>query len=557
MRSTFGGFETAKSGLFASQQALNVTGHNIANVNTIGYSRQRLAVAAIPPAPNTGLINYSQKITAGGGVEMVHIEQIRNPFLDAQYRQEYTYSQNLGTLEYEFTLIEDLYNGEITENDSGISATFNDFYSALHKLVENPSDQEIRKAVLESAIKITDTMNQNSNRIEDQYNNVNEAIETSVKMINQLAQSLADINNQIFSFELSGAKANDLRDSRNLLLDELSGIIPIDYYETAEGYLVVNYDGRNLVNHATPSQLAVALTAPHAFYATGSTYELYWSDQVDPATGTVLIDPATGVAFDAVDVDITGGSLGAYFKMKDGDSETNIGIPHIKNLMDDLCRKIVMEFNAVHVEGWNIPSNGGVSTQDNKFFDDNIAALQRDATGQIVGFWIEGTDVTDPALMIPGNPYTDLQYFQDVTADNFEVDQSIIDNLFNIAASSNQIDLTADNTQIGNNENALKMVELITKSDASGTPDNFDTSYKDIIIDVGIEMSYILRSQSSQEAVLNSISDQRQSIMGVSLDEEMTNIIKFGHSYNAASRVITAIDEELDTVINKMGLVGR
>lgn len=517
MRSTFYGFEIAKSGLFASQQNLNITGHNISNVNTKGYTRQRLNVQAVPAPFYMGMVAYSDKSMSGQGVRMMYVDQIRDPFLDIQYREENTSSKNWETQEYEFSMIEALFNFEITDDESGISNLFADFYASLHKLAEKPSDLEVRQAVLGSAMNMVAIMNQNADKILDQYNDINEAINASVLQINSITRSIAALNNQIFGFELSGAQANDLRDQRNLLLDELSGYIPISYRETTDNYLIVEYNGVEIINHSKQKDLALASTKDHAFTAGAKVYELYFAEQLNP-DGTVAIDPDTGDVYAPISEDE--GIIGGYFKMRDGDSKDNVGLPYVMGMLDELCQKVANEFNAVHEQGWSMPGGGEVSATGIKFFKDDVP----------------------------------------ITALNFALHEDI--NIYRIAASDAEIVLGSggaggDNEQRNNNVNALKIVDLLSKTDAAGNQDNFDSKYKEIIVAVGLEMSYINRMNNNQATVLASIEDRRQSVSGVSIDEEVTNVIKYGHSYNAASRVITAIDEQLDTVINKMGLVGR
>ena len=220
MRSTFYGFEIAKSGMFASQRSLDITGHNISNVNTEGYSRQELTVAAIPPPHYTGLIAYSDKSTPGQGVRMLYVDQVRDPFLDIQYRQENTASKYWETQDFEFSMIEQLFNFEITEDESGISMVFADFYSSLHSFVENPTDLEVRQAIIGSAKNLIATMNQNAESIRDQYDDINEAIDASVRQINSITSNIAALNNQIFSFELSGANAVTVMNSYNKIVSD-------------------------------------------------------------------------------------------------------------------------------------------------------------------------------------------------------------------------------------------------------------------------------------------------------------------------------------------------
>ena len=449
-------------------------------------------------------------------------------------------------------MVESIFNFEITAEKSAVSAVFADFYAALYRLTENPCDPEVRQAVIGSATNMTSIINQIADKLRDQYNDINEEIDASVRQINAITRSIADLNNQIFSYELSGAKANDLKDKRNMLLDELAGYIPIKYHQTSEGYLVVEHQGVEIIRHADQKDFAVTSSKDHAFTPGAKVYEMYLAEQIDETTGAVLTDPNTSAPFTPLEE--KQGIMGAYFKMRDGDDDSNIGIPYVMHMFDKLCQKIAREFNAVHMQGWSLPNGTELSKQGNKFFKDGIGDVQKDASGNITGYWLEGQDpLVDP--MITGNPYEDPNAFSGIRALDFAVDDSL--NPFSIAASSEEIVTGADNEQRNNNINALKLVELLTKVNASGNPDNFDSAYKEILVAVGLEMSHISRMNENQTVVLANIEDKRKSVSDVSIDEEVTNLIKYGHSYNAASRVITAIDEELDTIINKMGLVGR
>lgn len=229
MRSTFYGFEIAKTGLFVSQRQLDITGHNISNVDTTGYSRQRLDTSAVPPSMLNGLLASNDRGESGRGTNIVCVEQIRNPFLDRQFRTENTTYNYWGSMETEFYMVESLFNGEITESNSQPSKALQNFYSSLYKLANgNASEVAIRGNVLESARALIETMTYNANKIQEQFYNINKTIETNTTKINTIIKQIAQLNEQIFGYELSGAKANDLRDSRNLLLDSLSGYIDVN-----------------------------------------------------------------------------------------------------------------------------------------------------------------------------------------------------------------------------------------------------------------------------------------------------------------------------------------
>jgi flagellar hook-associated protein 1 FlgK len=517
MGSTFLGLEIAKSGLFLSQNAMNVSSHNIANVDTDGFTRQRIYAASVPGASNHVQFATDKSGLSGRGVTAVCVEQIRSPFLDYQYRNQNSSSTRWSTKEQFFSYIEDLFNTELDDNEtvsSSISSQLGDFYDSLYKLVESPADIEIRTNVQQNALKLTQTMNYYFKQLTDQQNTLNENVDVTVDQINQYAQEISDLNEAILGYELSGDKANDLRDKRNLLLDQLSGLIDISYSEESNGNVNVQIDGNYLVRGSSYNKLAVAATKDNPVRpgAANRLYEVYWADSSGAATGKK--------------VNVNAGALKAYMEVRDGNTKEDVGIPYILGQLNALCQKITNDVNAIHRTGYTTPndSNGNTSQTGINFFMDTSAA----------------------------------QDGSEVTAENFKLSTEVMQNVYNIAASDITVGPTgAPNEQRGNGQIALKLSELINHTDASGNPDNFGSAYKTIVTGVGLQLSNISSTAEVQAVMVDHLIQQRKSISDVSLDEEMTNIIKFSHAYSAASRMITAMDEQLNVLINSTGLVGR
>lgn len=517
MGSTFYGLEIAKSGLFVSQSEMNVSSHNIANVDTEGYTRQRIYTASVPGAGNHVQFAADKSGLAGRGVVAVTVEQIRSPFLDYQYRNQNSASTKWAAKEQFFSYVEDLFNTELDNSSivsSSVSSQLGDFYDSLYKLVEKPADSEIRANVQKNALKLTETMNYYFDQLRDQQNTLNENVSVTVNQINQYSQHIAELNKEILGYELSGDKANDLRDTRNQLLDALSGLIDISYSEDSSGYVNVQIDGNYLVHQSDCNKLAVAATMDNPVKpgAANRLYEVYWADDSGAAT--------------TKKIGVENGALSAYMELRDGNTTNDIGIPYIVGQLNALCQKIVKDVNAVHRTGYTFPndSNGNVSQTGINFFADTSVA----------------------------------QDGSEVTAENFALSAEVMQNPYNIAASDAQVATTGEeNEQRGNGNIALKLSELINSKDASGNPNNFDSVYKTIVVGIGIEMSNISSTAKVQTVMQNHLTEQRKAISSVSLDEEMTNIIKFSHAYTAASRMITAMDEQLDVLINQTGLVGR
>ncbi len=514
MGSSFSGLEIARTGLTISQNELNITAHNIANVDTEGYTRQRLYTAAIASSASNVQFACSQTGSSGRGVAAIAVEQVRSVFLDYQYRNENSTSTKWQTKEQYFEYIETLFENELEDVDvsSGISSQLSNFYSSLYDLEESPSDSEVRANVQQNALKLTETMNYYYDRLIEQQGTLNECVSVSVSEINDYAQQIAELNKQIFGYELSGETANDLRDQRGLLLDELSGIIDFEYSEDSGGNVNIQIDGHYLVRQGTANELVVSATLDNpANSGASQLYEVYWADE-NGNPGTKL--------------EVDDGALSAYMELRDGNDEDNIGIPYIIGQLNELCQKIVNDVNTIHRTGYTIPndSNGDTSETDVDFFEDTSAA--RDGS--------------------------------EVTAQNFSLSSAVLENVYNIAASDTAVaESGEDNEQRGNGNIALALAELATQTDDSGNEDNFDSLYTSIITGIGIEMSHISVISDAQTIMQEHLDEQRTSVSGVSLDEETTNMIRYQHAYSAASRVLSAMDEQLEVLINKTGLVGR
>jgi len=498
---SFYGLEIAKTGLFISQRAINVTGHNIANTNTEGYTRQRLVTESIDPGALDGRFGLGQKGVVGGGVQVQVLDQLRSDFLDREFRRENASSGYWETRTEEIAFIDSLFN-EMSE--TGIAQALSDFYDSLHELTKDPVSEEIRTNVLQNGIKMTETFNHYYNQLVSLQRTENKQMDVVVNEINDHITNIAAYNKQIYSYELSGEKANDLRDKRNVLLDELSRLVNIEYDENSDSHLVVTVEGQELVNHTTTTYLE---TQPII------------NDLITGETGLYQIFLETGPVFN-----YSSGELKARKDIRDGSTESDIGIPRIIDRLNTLARSISEEFNAIHETGYTMPFGGAPSTDEIRFFE---------------------------VALVAGVPdYTD------VTAENFSLSTEVLDNVFNIAASDTEIDLGLPNNQQGNNIIALELVELTSRTDIP-VVSNFENYLRSTVIEVAMESAHSEKLAEGQSFVTTNMDDRRQSITGVSIDEEMINMVRYQHSYTASSRILTAIDEALEVLINRTGTVGR
>ncbi|WP_129723366.1 flagellar hook-associated protein FlgK [Xylanivirga thermophila] len=524
MSSTFYGLEIARKGLYASQKGLDVTGHNVANVNTPGYTRQRLTVKSIPPPANSGLYRSVGKGMAGGGVDIQSLDQIRDGYLDRQYRRE---SMHLGewtiksnTLGY----IEDIFR---EPSDASINAALADLYASMQEMSKNPESQEIRTLVRQDAIKLTESIHHYYDQLVQLQKEQNDAIAVTVDEINDMVVQIRDLNEQIFKFEVGGEKANDLRDKRNMLLDELSQIIKLDYYESPDGRFRVDIDGMPLVDHMHYNLIEVRADKDNPIYE-GQTGEpqylnklnnVYWKDS-------------------DLKVPINGGEIKGYVDMRDGNTPDNMGIPYMIRQLNNFAAGLTKAFNEVHSKGYPIPN-------DSKTYSELEIS---DEGGAGINFF-------EPP--------------EGITAKNIKVSDAILESVFNIACSGQKLEPSSPNDpdyqqkikNWGDNKNALEMLKIRNKNNIKLEDGiligNLEDYFKKVISELAVESSHSTKMAKGQQILTGHIQNQRLSISGVSLDEEMTNLITYMHSYSAAARTITAMDEMLETLINRTGLVGR
>jgi len=497
MSSTFYGFEIARTGLVAGQYALNVTSNNISNADTEGYTRQRLLTTPKIPAAGIQYFSVSETAAVGGGVNVDSIEQIRDAFLDRQFRNENADANYLEKLTSGLQDIETMFDELSTMS---ISTTLSEFFNSIQDLSNNATDYEVRAEVQSKGLQLTSTLNYYYRKLSDQQSVYDQSVDTMVAQINEIAESITNLNKSISEFEITGQAANDLRDQRNLLLDELSGIVDITYYETVGGQLHVQIGGRDLVNHTTMDALTTTPTIYNPLTETTELNEVIW-------------------ASDSAAVTIESGALKGTLVLRDGDTQEMYGIPYLVGELNTLVNALVTEINTVHSQGWTMPcdENGGASITGVNFFDDFGGATT-------------------------------------ITAGNFKLDDSILLTPNNIAASD--VEITDANLQHGNNLNALALLDVINSNTLAGV-NNFQSYLTTTISTLAIEVSYNKNMFEMQNVMLSNKEDSRLAVSGVSIDEEVANMIKYQHSYSAAARALTTMDEALDVLINRTGMVGR
>ena len=510
IRPTFYGMEIAKTGLFMSQLGLDVTAHNIANVDTPGYTRQRLVTQSIDPYDALYRLRPLNTYKVGGGVELKILDQIRDEFLDLQFRKGHSDYSLWATRAQGLSYIEPLYD----EFSGGgpLRVAITELFDAFTELTRNPSDNEPRYLAREAALTMISAFQQSYDSLLVQRDIQNQAIKGTADTINDIIDQIALLNKTISNYEYNNPMhmANDLRDKRNLLLDQLSALINVEY-DQKDGYLNIRaVNGLTLVEGQNTNKIIYdepPLFDPALGYAP---YQLYLATD-DTPPNYELLDTAN----------VKGGELAGHLQLRDNDDATDPGLPYFIKQLNVLAGAIIKEINQIHRQGFTFPGS--------------------DENGTIY--------VSHSGVDFFAEPFTDISQMQ--------LSQEVLDSVWNIACSDEEIVLLDPETaKGGNNKIALLLADLINSTTLGGIGSIFG-----FMTTVTVEVAAaIKRAGSIADALganLLNIDNNRVSVSGVSLDEEMTNMIKYQHSYDASARMITTMDEMLETLINRMGIVGR
>ncbi len=235
--STFQGLETARRGMYTQQTALQVTGHNVANANTPGYTRQRINFEQTSPFPSPSFNKPQIPGQIGTGVEAGSVQRIRDSFLDVQFRGE---NNKLGYWETKANSLMKMEEIMNEPSDSGLAKTMDMFWQSLQDLAVNPKNSGARSVVRQRGMALAETFNYLSNSLTTIRQDLNNEINVTEKEVNSLLKQVHNVNQQIGDVEPHGLLPNDLYDERDRLIDSLSKLVNINVtYQPSGGTLQV------------------------------------------------------------------------------------------------------------------------------------------------------------------------------------------------------------------------------------------------------------------------------------------------------------------------------
>jgi len=468
--STFSGLSVGLSSLYASQRALELSGQNISNVNTEGYSRQRADLQSVGGPVEPAI--HSKYDGAGNGVMVAGVDRLRDMFLEARALTERGTASGLAGDRVLLGRVEAVLS---EPGDVGIQQQLADFWDGWDDVANKPDSLAARSQLIERAQTLAGGINSAVDALDAQYDATHQQLTATVLDINAVAVGVADFNRAIVSATQAGLSPNDLLDKRDVLVQRLGELAGVTVKHGEAGSVDVFLGDTALVTGTTTALLRVD--------GTGGT---------PPGSGSVAV-----VWADAADADATGVAAvvgGAAGSMLKGLNEV---LPRYRGQLTAIADTVRTQVDAVH---------------DASAFD------QDGAPGEHFFVITDGklmVNVTDPAK---------------------------------IAASASA---GAEGTGDRGGQKAAQLAELST---AKGGADEL---YRRTVVALGVEAQAAGRRVEIQDNILSQIDAARESESGVSLDEEMTNMLAFQKAYESAARFMSTIDEMLDTLINRTGVVGR
>ena len=539
MGEAFFGLNVAVRGLFSAQRSLDIVNHNLNNVNTPGYSRQQAIQVASRPmalADGTGML--------GTGSEVIGVTRIRDEYLDFKYWSEAMSYGEWGVKREILSDLEILFN---EPSDSGFTAIMSNFFDSLQELAKDPGSAAVRSLVRQNAVTLTRFFNNLATKLEEMQYDINHRIQTKVEEINSLALQIQQLNRQIYITELSEKTANDMRDQRTVLVDKLSKLINIEAYEVVVGYtpdgredkhFVITVSGKALVDHFTVSTLALeqrdAGKKVNREDIPGL-YEVKWAD------GNKL--------------NVKGGELKGLLDMRDGNegsvnpdnglvSPNYKGIPYYIKKLNEFVRIFARAFN----EGY-IDLDGDRGFDADEFGTGHASGYGHNSDLSGIRFFTMTGESRQPLstsdfLDGASEPEDIYDVYEKITAKNFSVSADILDD-YNLIAASDEAGQASNINVL----NALLALRRNADMFSEGAPEDF---MKSLVTTMGIDSQQAGNYSDNQKIVIDQIVNRRLSYSGVSIDEEMANLVKFQHAYNAAAKMIQTISEIYETLINEL-----
>ncbi len=457
----FGTMNTAKTGMFSQQAGLSVTGHNVSNVSTEGFSRRRLVTSSVGGPP-----------TGGGGVSIDGIHRYTDIFATQRLVQEETLKGSADRRSTVLSHVAELFNDL---EGTALGDRLDAFFGAVRQLQSSPSETTVRQEMLARGDELAAAFNRISSELTNVRVNMDNILKSSAAEVNIRTEKIAQINADITKQHLADGDVSDMLDQREQLIREVAEHVQVHYITNDKNQVTLFLEGGiPLVEGIRHSTLRVQDTA---------------------APGASEIEYITPSGQVSVITDkIEGGAMGGTLNVRDQ------LVPQFASDVDQLAYDFVTTFNAQHAAGFGLDGAGG-----------------RD-------FFAPLASATNAAALI-------------------RLDAAVDGSPEAVAAAQDPALLPGDN------RNALELAALADGLNAAGGTMTYNESYATIVGEVGVEARRAADEISLRQTSIKHIEDLKDSAVGVSLDEEMTNLIQYQRAYQASARVLNTVDSIIQTIL--------
>ncbi len=547
--SIFGSLEIGRNSLLTHQTALDVTAHNISQLNTTGYIRQQVNLVAQESLPTTvGEL--------GQGVKVASITRMINQFIETQMERETSTAAYYNSNEEIYANIETVFNEFTSSSIDGTGTTslsdiINQFWSAWQDVANAPESLAARAALVGQGQTLCQSFNRLSTDLQSIATQLNDGLPSEVSKVNELAREIAAVNAQIVAPEAAGLNPNDLKDKRDQLIKDMGQYVDVRSVQADDGTTTVLAGGETIVQAQYAKQLECVQTSQ-----TDNRYILRWTD-----TQQTIV--------------LSGGQIKAQMDARD------TVVPALLGQVNELASTIIDQVNTLHRQGLGLDGSSRVTGVQ---FTGPLTAN--------ASFQINGTDV----FVSAGDTLTDVRDAINALSDTHGVRASvsdsrlvlspvdttknvcitsdpnslmltlgIVNNFFDpyssagVSARTMQMNdiLVNDPTKIaasasgapGDNTQALAIGALQNATVMSNNTVSIADYYNNVLTTLGAQSSEAQAMNSSQTLLVQKIQQQRESQEGVNLDDELTNMLKYQRGYQSAAKIITTINEMMETLL--------
>ena len=544
---------TTKEALLSHLTALNVTGSNVANVDTPGYSRLRPVFGSI------GVIGSSTN-DVQVGVKITAIERLYDKYLEVQLVQQ---EQDTGNNQARMDLLNNVEGIFNESTGGGINDLLSQFWGAWSQLSSNPSGTAERDNLVSISQSLASMFSQKANDLINIQSDTNSAISDSVTELNKYLDEMVDLNNKVVQTEISGGSAASSRDQRAELLQKISQIIDVNYYEESNGSLnIFISNGKSLVEGTNVWKLDVKTNPANSNY-----YDIVFEDTPD----------------ESINERLTSGKLAGMLDVRD------TKIAGYLNDLDQMASTIVTNINAQHRSGYDLNNNIGGDFFSPARIEAPVAASGNTYAGTTSssGTYTGTTNKTYTVKIVAGGALGTATY--KVSSDDgttwgavqtipvggtitagdgvnltFPPDTFATNDVFSVKAGCFAKDMQVNSTIVndsgkiaasatvnnGDGDNAGSINAIKDSLLMGGGISSIDNFYQSLVASVGNDVADAKRILDHQTAVMNQLESQKEAVSGVSVDEEMLNLIKYQAGYNAAARMCGVVNQMMDVLIN-------